>query len=95
MKHKIGKREREREGRTRALHALAKMRRDDLSLAEACRLEHIKPSTMLRHVGSAIIQDRPGGRYRARAGDRFRRDLLIPTTLGPTPIPVYGSRNAR
>src|SRR5262249_30907059 len=81
--------------RTRALHALAKMRRDDLSLAEACRLEHIKPSTFLRHVGSAVQQDRPGGRYRPTAGDRFRRDLQIPTALGPTAVPIYGSNKAR
>ncbi len=80
--------------RTRALHALAKMRRDRLSLAEACRLEHIKPSTFLRHVGSAVRQDRPGGRYRATAGDRLRRELQIPTALGPTPVPIYGSKQA-
>jgi len=87
--------EREAQTRSRALHALAKMRRDKLSLAEACRLERIKPTTLLRHVGSAVRQDKPGGRYRATAGDRFRRDLQIPTALGPTPVPVYGSKNAR
>src|SRR5277367_5342679 len=81
--------------RTRALHALAKMRRDKLSLAEACRLEHIKPSTLLRHVGSAIQQDRPSGRYRATTGDRLRRDLQIPTALGPTAVPISGSKKAR
>jgi hypothetical protein len=80
--------------RTRALHALAKMRREKLSLAEACRLERIKPSTFLRHVGSAVHQDRPGGRYQARAGDRFRRDLQIPTALGPTRVPIHGSKKA-
>jgi len=83
------------DAQTRALHALAKMRRDKVSLAEACRLEHIKPSTFLRHIGSAVRQDRPGGRYRATAGDRLRRDLQIPTALGPTPVPIYGSKQAR
>jgi hypothetical protein len=92
---KVGRNERNTEVRARALHALAKMRRDKLSLAEACRLEHIKPSTLLRHVGSAVQQDRPGGRYRATAGDRLRRDLQIPTALGPTPVPVYGSKKAK
>ena len=81
--------------RNRALHALAKMRREEVSLAEACRLEHIKPNTFLRHVGTAVKQDKPGGRYHATAGDRFRRDLQIPTALGPTPVPIYGSKNAR
>jgi hypothetical protein len=83
------------DARTRALHALSRMRRQHLSLALACRLEHIKPSTFLRNVGGAIRQNKPGSRYRAVAGDRFRRDLQIPTALGPTPIPIYGSKNAR
>ncbi len=66
-----------------------------MSLAEACRLEHIKPRTFLRYVGSSVRQDRPGSRYRATAGDRFRRDLQVPTALGPTKVPVYGSKAAR
>jgi hypothetical protein len=94
-KHTMPKEQRDTEARSRALHALAKMRREKLSLAEACRLEHIKPSTFLRQVGSAVRQDKPGSRYRAVAGDRFRRDLQIPTVLGPTPVPIYGSKNAR
>ncbi len=85
---------REREARARALHALALMRHEKLSLAAACRLEHIKPATFLRYVGSAVHRDRPGGRFRATAGDRFRRDLQIPTAQGLVTIPVYGSRNA-
>jgi len=83
------------EARTRALHALSRMRRQHLSLAEACRLEHIKPSTFLRNVGGAVRQDKPGGRYRAVAGDRFRRDLQVPTALGPLAVPIYGSKNAK
>jgi hypothetical protein len=70
------------------------MRRDKVSLAEACRLEHLKPETFLRHVGSSVRQDKPGSRYRATAGDRFRRDLQVPTALGPTKVPVYGSKAA-
>lgn len=83
------------DARTRALHALSLMRRQHLSLAEACRLEHIKPSTFLHQVGSAVRQDKPGGRYGAVAGDRFRRDLQIPTVLGPAAVPIYGSKNAK
>jgi hypothetical protein len=82
------------DARTRALHALSRMRRQHLSLAEACRLEHIKPSTFLRNVGGAVRQDKPGSRYRAVSGDRFRRDLQIPTAFGPTSVPIYGSKNA-
>jgi hypothetical protein len=94
-KRRVGKNVRHADVRSRALHALAKMRRDNLSLAEACRLEHIKPSTCLRNVGTAVRQDRPGGRYHAIAGDRFRRDLQIPTPLGPVAVPIYGSKNAK
>lgn len=31
----------------------------------------------------------------SNCGDRFRRDLQIPTALGPTAVPIYGSKNAR
>lgn len=80
--------------RTRALHALSLMRREKISLAEASRLEHIKPATLLRHVGSAIRQDKPGGRYRATKSDRLRRDVQIPTALGEMTLSVSGSKAA-
>lgn len=83
------------EARNRAIRALALMRREKVSLAAACRLEHVKPSTFLRYVGSAIRQDKPGGRFRASAGDRFRRDLQIPTAVGLVTVAVYGSKNAK
>lgn len=86
---------RESETRKRALHALAKMRREGVSLAAASRLAHIKPGTVLRYVGTAVRQDRPGGRYRSAAGDKFRRDLQIPTSLGPIRVPVFGTKAAR
>jgi len=90
----IRRSEREAQTRTRALNALALMRRKHLSLATASRLEHIKPATVLRYVGSAIHHNRFGGWYRATKGDRFRRDIQIPTAQGPVTIPVYGSKNA-
>ena len=70
------------------------MRREHLSLSEACRQEHIKPVTFRRYLGSAVRQDKPGGRFRATLGDHFRRDLEIPTAQGPTVVPIYGSKNA-
>lgn len=85
---------REQETRTRALNALAHMRRENVSLATAARLEHIKPNTLLRYVGSSLRRDKEGGRYRATKGDRFRRDLQIPTAQGPVTVPIYGSKNA-
>jgi hypothetical protein len=80
--------------RNRALHALRLMRREQLSLAEACRRAHIKQSTFLRYVGDSVRHDHPGGRYRPTASDTHRRDLLIPTALGLTPVPIRGSKQA-
>jgi hypothetical protein len=82
------------ETRNRALAALGLMRREHLSLSEACRQEHIKPATFLHYVGSAVRQGKPGGRFRATAGDRFRRDLEIPTAQGRTVVSIHGSKSA-
>jgi hypothetical protein len=90
----ISHNERQGQTRNRALNALANMRRKHVSLAAACRLEHTKPTTVLRYVGSAVRHDRPGGRFRATKGDRFRRDLQIPSANGPITVPIYGSKNA-
>lgn len=71
------------------------MRRDNVSLSQACREERIKPTTFRRYVGSAVRQNKPGGRFRAASGDSFRRDLQIPTVQGQAVISVRGSKNAR
>jgi hypothetical protein len=93
-RHSLPRNEREARARERALAVLANMRRKHLSLAAASRLERVKPSTVRRYVGSAVRHDKVNGRYRATKGDRFRRDLQIPTASGPMTIPVYGSKNA-
>jgi hypothetical protein len=87
--------QRQAQARNRALHALALMRREKLSRAQACRLAHIKPVTFQRYVGRAVRQERPGGRYHSLNTDKFRRDLQVPTLLGPMPVPVRGLKNAR
>jgi hypothetical protein len=93
-RYSIRRSEREMQTRNRALSVLVHMRREHLSLAAAGRLEHIKPATVLRYVGSAIHHDKSGGRYHATKGDRFRRDIQLPTATGPIIVPVYGSKNA-
>jgi len=85
---------RQRETRNRALHALAHVLRGE-SLSTAARLEHIKPSTVLRHVGTAISRDRPGGRYRARSKDKFIRELEVPSASGRVPVDAKGIAKAR
>jgi hypothetical protein len=80
--------------RDRALHVLARMQRGE-SLTEACQQEHIKPSTFLRHVGTVVRQDRPGGRFRVRVTDRFTRELQIPSARGPVRVSAKGIKKAR
>jgi hypothetical protein len=65
------------------------------SRAAACRLEHIKPETFQRYVGSAVRQDRPGGPFRAVATDRFQRTVQVPTSQGYVSVAVTGNRTAR
>lgn len=90
----IPRSDRQAQTRNRALSVLVHMRREHLSLAAASRMEHIKAATVLRYVGSAIRRDQSGGRYHATKGDRFRRDIQLPTATGPITVQVYGSKNA-
>jgi len=83
------------EARNRALHVLAHMRRDRVSLAVAARLEHTKPSTVLRHVGSALRQERASARFRVAKNDKFKRFLQIPTADGYITVPVRDLKLAR
>lgn len=78
--------------RVKALAALALMRREGLSLARATRLEHIKPSTFLRHVGNAVYRSGPGKRWKPRKSDRLSAAMTILTSQGPTTAVVRGSR---
>jgi len=86
--------ERQAQARNRARRVLGLMRRKRLSLAAASQVVHIKPATVVRYVGSALRQDKPGSHYRATKGDRFRREAEIPTPNGPITVPVYGIKRA-
>jgi hypothetical protein len=83
---------RDSEARIRALAALARMRRENLSLAQAARIEHIKPSTFLRYVGSAVHRSGPGKPWKPTKADRFSARMTVLTALGPTTVFVRGSR---
>src|SRR5215467_6200354 len=82
---------RQQEARMRSLHVLARMRRDGISLVKASRLENIKPSTVRRHVGSELLQEKPGAHVRPSKADSFDRTLLVPTAFGDQPRVVTGS----
>jgi hypothetical protein len=89
----IPRNEREKEARTRALRALAAMRRGD-TLSRAARDNGVTVRTIRRYVGSALVQDRPGGRIRAMKSDRLVRYLQIPGPDGPRDVNVRGSKAA-
>jgi len=78
----------------RALHVLARMRRTDATLTVAAREEHIDPRTVRKYVGSELRGLREEGRTLPTKSDRRRRDMLLPTTLGATPVAIHGSAQA-
>lgn len=80
--------------RDRALKALAAMRHGD-TLSRAARDNGVTIRSVKRYVGSALLQDRPGGRIRARKSDRLVRYLQIPGPDGPRDVTVRGLKAAR
>jgi len=81
------------EARDRALHALVAMR-SGTSISRAARENGVTPRTIKRYAGSALVQDRPGGRIRATKSDRLVRYLQIPGSAGPVEITAHGSKEA-
>ncbi len=79
--------------RDRALHALADMRHGT-SPSQAARDNGVTLRTIKKYAGSALLQDRPGGRIRATKGDRLVRYVQIPGPLGPVEIKVRGLTQA-
>jgi hypothetical protein len=80
--------------RERALKALGAMRRGD-TLSRAARENGVTTRTIKRYAGSALVQDRPGGRIRATKSDRLVRYLQIPGFDGqPRDINARGSKVA-
>ena len=69
------------------------MRHGD-SLSKAARDNGVTNRTIKRYIGSALMQDRPGGRIRATKSDRLVRYLQIPGPDGPRDITVRGSKVA-
>ena len=85
---------RSQDSRERALKALAAMRRGD-TLSGAARENGVTTRTIKRYAGSALVQDRPGGRIRATKSDRLVRYLQIPGFDGrPRDVNAPGSKAA-
>jgi hypothetical protein len=73
----------------RALHVLAQMRRTGSSLTAAAREEHIDPRTVRKYLRAELR-----GRGKPTKADRRSREMLVPTTLGNSPVTVRGSKQA-
>lgn len=84
--------DREEYDRERALAVLARMRRENLPLNAAAKLDDFDPATVRRYVGSAL--KRKGGSYRASLYDRLPRALNFLSPTGTRPITVRDSRTA-
>lgn len=70
------------------------MRRGD-TLSKAAHDNGVTARTIKRYVGSALVQDRPGGRIRVTKNDRLVRYLQIPGFDGrPREVNVRGSKAA-
>jgi hypothetical protein len=81
------------QARVRALHALADMRQG-ASISRAALANGVTVRTMNRYVGSALSQDRSGGRISAAKIDRLVRYLQIPGLHGEIYITAHGSKEA-
>jgi hypothetical protein len=79
--------------RARALRALADVKHG-ASASRAARDNRLSLRTLKQYAGAALVQDRPGGRFRATKSDRLVRHLQIPGPHGPVEINVRGSRVA-
>jgi hypothetical protein len=87
------KSDRNSSARDRALHVWRDMRRGT-SLSVAARSNGIKLGTARKYLGSALRQDRPGGRIYATKKHRLVTYLQIPGQHGPIEITAHGSRKA-
>jgi len=76
-----------------ALRVLAKMRRTGETLTAAAREEHIDPRTVRKYLENEL-KGLTEGRIQPTKADRRRRDMLIPTSLGPIPVAIHGSEAA-
>jgi hypothetical protein len=79
--------------KNRVARATRAIRHGDAA-SRAARDNGISLRTLKKHAGSALVQDRPGGRIRARKSDRLLRYLQVPGIDGPREIKVRGSKAA-
>jgi hypothetical protein len=79
--------------RNRVARALNAMHNGS-SASHAARENGVSLRTLKQYAGAALVQDHPGGRFRATKSDRLVRYLQIPGQHGPQEIKVRGSKAA-
>jgi hypothetical protein len=84
-KHNAEVSDREFEAKNRALHAIARMRRDGLSLLAASREEGTTASTVKKYFPAALRRSKTG-KWRATKNDRYIRTLSLPGAHGPVTV---------
>lgn len=78
----------------RAFYALNIIRRKGYTLTQALKEAHVSRATFYKYVGRAVLPSKPGRRIRVTRGDRYVREMLLPTALGDVAIRVHGSKVA-
>lgn len=87
------KRGKTEETRNRALHVLARMRRTGETLTNTASEEHIDPRTVKKYL-AAELRGLSKGEIQPTQTDRRRRNMLVPTRRGVTPVVIHGSQQA-
>lgn len=90
----IPRSQREVHARERALAAVARMRREHLSLSAAAKAEGTNIRTVRRYAATALDRAGRRGIFRAKASDRMARRLNFLTAQGQIDIVVRSSRTA-
>jgi hypothetical protein len=74
---------------------LGRMRRDNVSLSVAARVEGIKPETVVRHARNALYRPGPGKPWKVAPDDQLSAVMTVLTRFGPTTVVVHGSRERK
>jgi hypothetical protein len=82
----------QRQARSRALNAVAKMRGSGMSLSDAARHAGTTPVTVHRYAEPALTKR--GSRVIATRGDRLYRRMVVLTPQGRQEVDLRGSRVA-
>lgn len=82
------------EAKQRAFHAIARMRRDALSIGAASREEGTTPATIRKYLPAALRPSK-SGRWVATQSDRYVRLLSLPSAHGPVVVRARGSKEAQ